>query len=152
MESFGDLYANHAFWAWVALGCGLLVIELLTGSGWLLWPAASAALTAITAGFAGLGPAVAVALFAVLTIATTYLGRRYLPWSLRPRERDINDNVARLLGHEGRAVSTFRERRGRVFIDGKEWAAELAEGESLEAGASVEVIGVHGARLKVRSA
>jgi len=152
MESFGDLYANHAFWAWVALGCGLLVLELLTGSGWLLWPAASAAITAVVAGLSGVGPAIAIVLFAVLTIATTYLGRRYLPFSLRPHGHDINDNVARLIGHRGRAVSAFREQHGRVFIDGKEWAAELAEGAELEAGQRVEVVGVQGARLRVRGA
>jgi membrane protein implicated in regulation of membrane protease activity len=39
-----------------------------------------------------------------------------------------------------------------VFIDGKEWAAELDEGEALEAGSAVEVTGVTGARLRVRGA
>jgi len=39
-----------------------------------------------------------------------------------------------------------------VFIDGKEWAAELAEGDRLAAGACVQVVGVHGARLTVRGA
>ena len=61
---------------------------------------------------------------------------------LRHPSGDINDNVARLGGHQGRA--------GRVFIEGKEWAAELDEGEALEAGSRVEVTGVAGAHLKVR--
>jgi membrane protein implicated in regulation of membrane protease activity len=39
-----------------------------------------------------------------------------------------------------------------VFIDGKEWAAELEEGDTLEAGASVQVTGVNGALLTVRRA
>ena len=63
---------------------------------------------------------------------------------------DINDNVARLVGHEGAAVTAFARGAGRVFIDGKEWAAELDDGEALEAGASVKVVGVEGARLRVR--
>ena len=69
---------------------------------------------------------------------------------LRHPSGDINDNVARLGGHQGRAVCAFQGRAGRVFIEGKEWAAELDEGEALEAGSRVEVTGVAGAHLKVR--
>jgi membrane protein implicated in regulation of membrane protease activity len=145
---FHDL---HSFWLWIALGAGLLAIEAVTGSGWLLWPAASAAVVALLARFAGLSLEAAVLTFAVLTIVTTLLARRFLPHSLFHRgSRDINDNVARLLGHHGRAVAAFKNRAGRVFIDGKEWAAELDEDEVLEAGAQVEVTGVAGAALKVR--
>jgi len=146
---FHDL---HGFWLWVALGAALLAIEALTGSGWLLWPAASAAVVALLVRFAGLSLEAAVLTFAVLTIVTTLLARRFLPpaWFHRG-SGDINDNVGRLLGHQGRAVAPFKNRAGRVFIDGKEWAAELDEGEALEAGARVEVTGVAGAALKVRS-
>ena len=49
-------------------------------------------------------------------------------------------------------MGAFQHRAGRVFIDGKEWAAELDDGEVLEAGASVEVVGVQGGCLKVRRA
>jgi membrane protein implicated in regulation of membrane protease activity len=65
---------------------------------------------------------------------------------------DINDNVGRLVGHHGVAVGAFAGRAGRVFIDGKEWAAELAEGDGLAAGSRVEVIGVAGAHLRVKGA
>ena len=150
MSGLPDLYATHPFWTWMALAAGLLAAEVATGSGWLLWPAASAGIVATLASFAGLSPAAALVTFAALTIVTTFLARRYLPRPLRPRGHDINDNVARLMGHEGRAVSAFQGQLGRVFIDGKEWAAELAEGEELEAGARVRVVGVSGARLRVR--
>jgi hypothetical protein len=108
---------------------------------------------AVLAVFADLGLPQAVLAFAVLTIASTVLARRYLPRSLLHHPvGDINDNVGRLVGHQGRAVGAFHGRAGRVFIDGKEWAAELDEGEGLEAGSRVEVTGVAGAHLKVRGA
>jgi membrane protein implicated in regulation of membrane protease activity len=44
----------------------------------------------------------------------------------------------------------FRDGRGRVFVDGKEWAAQLEGGASLASGAKVTVVGVGGARLTVR--
>ena len=145
---FHDL---DGFWLWIALGAGLLAIEVITGSGWLLWPAASAGVVALLVRFAGVSLEAAVLTFTVLTIVTTLLARRYLPRSLlRHAGRDINDNVARLVGCQGRAVAAFKDRTGRVFIDGKEWAAELDEGEALEAGARVEVTGVAGAGLRVR--
>jgi hypothetical protein len=107
-----------------------------------------AVLTAATS----ITPPAALAVFAALTIVGTFLARRYLPRPLRPHGRDINDNIARLVGHEGRAVGAFDGQLGRVFIDGKEWAAELADGERPAPGSRVQVVGVHGARLTVRSA
>jgi membrane protein implicated in regulation of membrane protease activity len=153
MPDLTVLYADHPFWVWFALAAALLAVVVVTGSVWLLWPSASAGAVAVLASFAELSFAPAVLAFAVLTIASTVLARRYLPRSLlHPAPQDINDNVARLVGHHGRVVAAFHGRAGRVFIDGKEWAAELDEGEALEAGSRVEVTGVAGAHLKVRSA
>ncbi|MFL5297373.1 MAG: NfeD family protein [Phenylobacterium sp.] len=147
---FHDL---HGVWIWAALAAGLLAIEVATGSGWLLWPAASAAVVAILAFGLHLSVEAAVLTFAVLTIFTTLLARRFLPRSLfKHATHDINDNVARLVGHRGRAVAAFSRRSGRVFVDGKEWAAELDDGDTLAAGDEVEVTGVAGARLRVRGA
>jgi hypothetical protein len=152
MGAFADLYATHPFWSWAALAAGLLAIEVVSGSGWLLWAAASAAVTALMVAAFRPGLPEALLAFALLTIASTLLARRYLKRAAAPAARDINDNVGRLMGHRGSAVKAFHGRAGRVFVDGKEWAAELAEGEALEAGATVEVVAVEGARLKVRRA
>ena len=150
MPTLTELYAAHPFWIWLALGGALLAMEVATGSGWLLWPAASAAVVAVIAAFAPLGVLGAVLLFAALTIVSTLTARRYLPRSLTTHAHDINDNIARLVGHHGKAVAGFQDRAGRVFIDGKEWAAELEGAETLEQGARVEVVKVAGARLTVR--
>jgi len=152
MPEFAVLYASHPFWIWIGLAAALLAAEVATGSGWLLWPAAAAAVVAALAGFVELPLVGAILLFASLTILSSLLARRYLPRSITPHGHDINDNIGRLVGHHGVAVAAFAGRAGRVFIDGKEWAAELDEGEGLAAGARVEVVGVTGAHLKVRSA
>jgi membrane protein implicated in regulation of membrane protease activity len=152
MDLIAGLYADNPFWIWAGIAAAILVFEILTGTGWLLWAAASAAATGAIVALGGLGVPTAVLVFAVLTAVSTLLARRYLPRSVAADGGDINDNVGRLVGHRGTAVATFAGRAGRVFIDGKEWAAELAEGEALDAGASVEVVGVSGARLQVRPA
>lgn len=146
-----DIYATHPFWVWAALAAILLGIEILAGSGWLLWPSAAAFVTGL-ATFARISLPMALLIFAALTIVSTLLARRYVPKSLQTHRHDINDNVSRLIGHRGETVAGFDGRAGRVFIDGKEWAAELEDGDRLAPGARVEVTGVHGARLTVREA
>jgi membrane protein implicated in regulation of membrane protease activity len=150
MAPLGEIYLAHPAWVWAGAAAALLAIELLTGSGWLLWPAAAAGVVAVVAGFMHLSTTTAVLIFAVLTIVSTFTARRYFPRRLAGHGHDINDNVVRLVGHQGRVVTPFSAGVGRVFIDGKEWAADLTEGEALEAGAAVEVTAVAGARLKVR--
>jgi len=144
------LYAAQPFWIWAGLAAAILAIEVISGSGWLLWASASAAATAAVVGLTEISVPTALLVFALLTMASTLLARRYLPRQAVAPAGDINDNVARLVGFEGAAVKPFSRGAGRVFIDGKEWAAELDDGETLEAGESVKVVSVEGSRLRVR--
>jgi hypothetical protein len=146
-----DFILAHAFWSWMALGAIFLAIEVITGSGWLLWPAGSAALTAVATLILRIGPPEAVALFGVLTIITTYIGRRFIRGA-PPAPNDVNNPLARLVGHKGEAATSFEGDCGRVFVDGKEWSAVLDGPGPLAAGAKVEVLEVlGGARLRVRA-
>ena len=146
------LYLAHAFWFWVAVGAALLAVEMATGSGYLLWPAGSAGAVALVAllNLARLGWDFVV--FALLTIATTYAGRR---WLRRPEQTgpDINDPHHRLVGRKGSAACAFDRGEGRVLVDGKEWAAELDGEADLAKGDRIEVARVlDGSRLRVRPA
>jgi membrane protein implicated in regulation of membrane protease activity len=149
MDHAEAYFFAHPFWAWIAIGGFFLIGELITGSGWLLWPAAAAAVVAVTSQFVNLGWPREIVLFVVAAVVFTYLGRRFL----RPASKvggDINDLAPRLIGHEGEAVSAFTAGLGRVFVDGKEWAAELDSGGDLAAKSKVKVLEIlGGARLKV---
>jgi membrane protein implicated in regulation of membrane protease activity len=154
MALLNDLFVNHAFWAWMASGAVLLAIELATGTGYLLWPAAVAAVI----GFATLVsppnlPIDALA-FALLTIVATIIGRRYFPSPFGHKGPDINDRGGRLIGKMGEIVGAFDAGRGRVFVDGSEWAAEMADDATpAVVGTRVEVVEMLGAaRLKVKAA
>ena len=154
MDVVTNLYLSHPFWVWLAIAALFLAVEIATGSGYHLWPTASAAVVGLI-NFAGvrLGLPVELAVFAFLTIATTLTARRYLPKGIHGDNPDINDPLIRLVGRHGVATASFLDGRGRVAVDGKDWAAELDGGRELEAGARVEVTGiVDGARLSVRSA
>jgi membrane protein implicated in regulation of membrane protease activity len=147
MDAIESFYLAHPFWVWLAAGAVLLAIEVMTGSGYLLWPAASAAVVALVTLGLRLGFPLELGAFAGLTLVSTVLARRYLPNPLRPSGPDINDVSLRLVGHRGRAATDFEGRHGRVFVDGKEWAAELATGDVLATGAEIKVVGVAGGAL-----
>ena len=145
-----DWLLQHPFALWIAAGGVLLAVEVGTGSGWLLWPAGSAAVTAFLTLVVSLSPSMQAVAFAILTIVTTLVGRRFFPRG--PSTADINDTRTRLAGVAGVAAGDFQEGRGRVFVDGKEWAAELEGASALSSGMKIVVVSVSGARLTVRPA
>ena len=144
-------YATHPFWVWLAVAAIFLAVEVATGTGWLLWPAASAALVGLLTLLVTPGFAIEVGLFAVLTIATTYLARRFLrPMLDGPPQADLNDPTLRLIGRDCEVLAAFENGKGRVFADGKEWAAISQDAPPPAAGQSVTVVAVEGAVLTVR--
>jgi membrane protein implicated in regulation of membrane protease activity len=151
MDGLMLFYATHPFWVWLAAAAIFLAVEVATGSGWLLWPAASAGLVGLLTLVVQPGAPAEVGLFALLAIATTYLARKYLRPALDgPTSPDLNDPALRLIGRDGEVVGAFEHGRGRVFADGKEWAAVAEDGAQPAAGQKVTVISIDGAVLTVR--
>jgi membrane protein implicated in regulation of membrane protease activity len=146
-----NLYFTHPFWIWLAVAAIFLAIELPTGTGWMLWPSACAALMAllmlspVRLGFGG-----EIALYAALTVVATLVSRRFFP--RKPHTTpDINDRIGSLIGKTGQAVAAFHDGRGRVLVDGAEWDAEIDAGDAPAAGGAVEVVRVlGGAKLAVK--
>jgi hypothetical protein len=150
MAGLIELLAAQPFWFWGGLAVALLAIEAATGTGWLLWPSASAGAVALLALVLDPGWTGQAVFFAVLTLVTTFGARRYFPRGGAAASGDINDTSTRLVGQSARTVDAFQKGEGRIALDGKEWAAHLEGGGSLAAGAEVEVTGVRGSILEVR--
>lgn len=152
MEALTNLYSDQPFWIWLALGVALLAIEAALSTEWLLWPAVSAGVVAVvTALGAHLGLSGEAALFAVLTVAMTLLSRRLIQRVNPTDSPDINALDLRLIGQRAQVVQTFVDGRGRVFVSGAEWVAEI-EDAAPASGESVIVEGMDGPKLKVRLA
>lgn len=151
MDGVAHFLAMHAFWGWAALAAVLLAAEVGTASGYLLWPAASAAVVALVQLAWRPGLLYDVLAFAGLTIVSTILVRQLLPRRLQQPGPNINDRAQALIGRSGQAVGPFSGGRGRVFVDGAEWIAETDEtNEPPAPGATVKVVDVlGGGRLKV---
>jgi membrane protein implicated in regulation of membrane protease activity len=150
MLSLADLYVAQPFWIWLAIGVLLLAVEAMFSTEWLLWPAVSAGVVAVmTAAGVRLGLPGEVAVFAVLTVIATLLSRRLIS-KANPAGPDINDRDSRLIGQRARVVEAFVSGRGRVFISGAEWPAEI-EGEPPVEGQDVVVMRITGSLLTVQS-
>lgn len=153
MDALINLHAAQPFWIWLAVGVILLAIEAAFSTEWLLWPAVSAGVVAAATalglplgGFWG-----EVLLFGVLTVAATLLSRR-LVQRVNPSDApDINARDGRLVGQRAQVVQAFVDGRGRVFVSGAEWPAEI-EGAAPLAGESVIVEAIDGPKLRVRTA
>lgn len=151
MEALTELHAAQPYWIWLAIGVALLAIEAAFSTEWLLWPAVAAGMVAVaTAIGLPLSLLGEISLFAVLTVAMTLLSRRLIQRVNPADSPDINAREGRLVGQRARVIQPFVNGRGRVFVSGAEWVAEI-DGVGPLAGETVMVEGVDGSMLKVRT-
>lgn len=143
---------SHPLWLWLATGGVLLIAEILTGTSWLLWPAVCAAFVgALTALGLPFPLPEQLMLWATLSVVTTFASRKLFKRQGAGPEVEGDINEVRLLGRPGQALTDFSHGRGRVLVDGNEWAAETEAGETVTAGTRIEVLErLDGARLRVR--
>ena len=143
-----ELLERIEFWHWWVIAALLIAIEVFAPSTVFLWPAIAAAIV----GFAllaidGMGWQVQALLFAALTVTSIVAWRAYA--RTRPVQSDDPTLNRRAEQHMGRVVTLkdpIVDGRGRIMIDGIAWTIE---GEDMEAGCGVRVVGADGAILKV---
>lgn len=145
-----EFYALHPMWSWLIIAAVILAVEIATGTGWLLWPAACAAVVAAVALTRVLNLPIEVGLFAVLSIASSLTAKRYLRVRDTQPGDDINDRSHHLVGKVGQVTGTGGGHI-RVLVDGAEWEADSGA-EGLDAGARVKVTKVlGGTRVRVEA-
>jgi membrane protein implicated in regulation of membrane protease activity len=133
---------------WLVLGLVLLIIEMATGTTYLLWPSVAAFVTALVALILPTNWIAEMALFAVLIIALTYFGHPLVKrWRNEGAASGLNERNLAMIGKRG-VVSNFANGVGSVKIADTIWRA-VSE-EALEAGQAVEVASVDGVTLRVR--
>ena len=152
MNALIDLHAAQPFWIWLAIGVLLLAVEAAFSTEWLLWPAVAAGITAVIVAL-GLTNSfwTEAAIFAVLTLLATIFSRRLIQRVIPADHPDINARDSRLVGQRAQVVQAFVDGRGRVFVSGAEWVAEI-DGAGPLAGESVVVESIDGPKLRVRAA
>jgi membrane protein implicated in regulation of membrane protease activity len=174
MSSVVDLYEQNPYWLWLGVGALLVLVNLITGFGRLVWPSlAAAAVAAVGLVGARVDLPLEIVIFAVLTLFFLLLPRKlnnprsaYVPGVEEPQAPKLSkrerraaakevgsvDRNGRLVGRIGKTTSDFANGVGRVWIEGAEWGADLENGEFLRAETPVRVTRVTGGiRLQVRA-
>ena len=135
-----------AHWWWLAGAIVLAIAELVVPGAFLIWIATAAALTGVAALLIGVPLAGQFVLFALLSVASVYLGRRIYGEAVPSGDPMLNDRAARLIGETLVVVEAIEDGRGRVRVGDGAWPAR---GPDAAAGTRVRVTGADGACLHV---
>lgn len=135
---------------WVIIGVLLLILEVLTGTTYILWPAVSAIVVGILVFILPLGWEMQFVLFFILSAVLLVFGHTHI----RPRldqddaAEDLNDRAKSMIGMRVRAVADFDTGQGRVQVGDTQWRASMASGDA-KAGDELKVTAVKGTTLTV---
>lgn len=141
---------NMTLWQWWVLAVVLLVLELLTGTTYLLWIAAAAAATGVAVMGFDAPWQVQLLFFAVFSLLFTMIGRRFLqPGWLKSDSPGLNEGAARVVGRTAVAIADFAGQAGRVRLDDTVWPARAEPGLTAAEGDTLLVTGMDSATLLV---
>ncbi|EKT65027.1 NfeD family protein [Providencia burhodogranariea] len=144
-----ELISIQPAWFWLCLGGLLLIGELLGTGGYLLWSGIAAVAVAIIAlvlpfvGWEWQG-----ILFAILTVVSAVLWRKWLSLRKDPQTDDVNQKSHQLIGVKARLMMDTEEGFARVRLADGSWRAYSES--PLKAGTEVIVTSVDGITLHVK--
>lgn len=124
---FDDLpLASH--WLWMIFGLVMGVAEIVAPGVFLIWLGMAALLTGLVALLTGLSIALQFGLFAILSIALVYTGRRWFSAAnIESSDPLLNDRAARLVGETVTVVDAIDGGSGRVRVGDGVWPAKGAD-------------------------
>lgn len=137
------------FWHWCILGVVLLILELLTGGGFLFWIGLASLCTSL---IVFLVPIISwpwqLVTFSALSLVTCLLWYRYLKNKKQSSDSalTLNKRSAQYIGRQFELESAIIHGRGRVKIGDTIWRVA---GDDMPIGTSVRVISVEGVILNV---
>lgn len=136
---------------WLILGIVLLVLEVITGTTYILWVATAALIVGVLSFILPIGWPIQFLLFFALSVVLLVLGHKYF----RPRmngdeSSDLNDRAKTMVGMRVKAVADFETGRGRVQVGDTQWRASMDNGDAVS-GEELKVVEVKGTTLIVTS-
>ncbi|MEL6233383.1 MAG: NfeD family protein [Pseudomonadota bacterium] len=140
-------------WIWVALGVALIALEMLIAGFIVVWPGLAAlAMGALLWAAPGMAGETQIALFAVLALAITLVGR-WARGRLGATPQDgpaLNSRAMRLVGRQATVLDADGD-RVRIEIDGVPWSARMVGATRPTTGAAVTVTRAEGMVLMVET-
>ena len=139
------------FWHWWVLAAVLMAVEVFAPTTLFLWMGISAGAVGLLVLVANdIGWEIQILLFAVISVVSVVAWRQYA--RLHPASSDdplLNRRAEQCVGRLFSLEEPIVNGRGRVKVDGIFWKIE---GDDLEAGNRVKVVGTDGVILKVEEA
>lgn len=142
-----NFFANLGFWNWFIIGGVLLVLEVLLPGTFMLWLGLAAIATGVIALILPLGWQVQVVVFAILSVVSVLLGRRFTPRAEPESDKPfLNRRADSFVGRVFVLDEPIVSGSGRVRIDDSMWRVT---GPDCAAGTKVRVERVDGVLLVV---
>lgn len=142
--------ALEPHWMWLILGLVLGTAEIVAPGFFLIWLAAAAIITGLAAMALPISLTVQIGLFAALSIASVYAGRRWFVANpIVSDDPNLNDRGARLAGQIVVVVEAIENGTGRIKVGDSVWTAR---GVDAGIGARVKITGAKGNVLLVEPA
>lgn len=138
-----------ACWGWVILGFGLLILEMLLPTGFvLLWlGCAAVAVAGVVWMVPGLGLGLEVLIWGLLSVVAVLAWRRFRPLAVRSTgEAPLNQRGLSYVGRVFTLDTAVVDGVGHVRVDDSQWRIV---GADADAGSKVRVIRADGATLHV---
>ena len=144
-----ELISTQPAWFWLCLGGLLLIGELIGTGGYLLWTGIAAVLVGFIAlVLPFLGWEWQGILFAIFTIVSAMLWRKWLSGRQNTKADDVNQISHQLIGIKARLLTDTEEGFSRVRLADGSW--RIYSDIPLLADTEVVVIAVDGITLKVK--
>ena len=144
-----------SFWHWLAFGVLVMLIEVLVPGVIFLWLGIAAVITGLLlAAIPSMGWEIQAILFAVLSVAAIFVGRRIVAARQAPTDHPtLNRRGRNLVGTQHVLDAGTEGGRGRVRIGDTVWRFTVRpEGGELAGGTRVTVVDVDGTTLVVEAA
>jgi len=134
---------------WLVIGVVLLIVEVLTGTTYVLWFAAAALIVGLLAFALPLGWEMQFLLFFILSAVLLVIGHKYIRPKMGSDEpSDLNDRARSMVGMRVKAIADFETGQGRVQVGDTQWRAAMDTGTAA-AGQELKVMSVKGTTLMV---
>ena len=153
MEADLAFLLHPTYWHWFTLAVILFGFEIMSMSFFLLFPAGAAIASGLVLmAWPDLDIRLQLGIFAILSVAATAIGRPLLVRARRtPREDTLNVRGRQYLGRRVRLDAALDAGRGQIRLDDGWWNAVSDTGETIPEAAMVEITGVEGSTMRVRT-
>lgn len=142
-----ELFFGLGPWNWLVLAAMLFALEMVVPGVHFLWFGTAAVLVGILALATGLSWQWQLVAFAVLSVLTVFMARRYSGSEIAKSDApDLNLRGSEYIGRVVAVEEAIRGGRGKVRVGDTLW---LAEGPESPSGSRVRIKGVSGTVLVV---